>query len=311
MSSNDLTFSRRGFIRDRRGRRRAAAAGGVHGRARHQPRRQPRRASGSAGASREAGQRATDLHRRAPAARSPTFPPPARSTRTASSPIPRTRSRRCRPRRLAWAARCCPTPTTALPRRPLRSSRTRPGKTVNKELNADVQFTIIAQADYLTKLATVMAGNDLPDVMLIPGASASGAAQVQDLTQFLEAQGADLTPYPGRRRGQGLSQPGGHSDVRLEELRLRAQRQAVHAADRALLPGQHAAEELGGLRPGDRQGLRAQERRRLQARPPAAQPSRHRTSGPSARTSTRCTTSISSPRCSARPTTGRSIPAAS
>ena len=31
-------------------------------------------------------------------------------------------------------------------------------QTVNKELNADVQFTIIAQADYTTKLATVMAG---------------------------------------------------------------------------------------------------------------------------------------------------------
>ena len=56
---------------------------------------------------------------------------------------------------------------------------------VNKELNAEVSFTIIAQADYLAKLATVMAGNDLPDIMLIPGANASGAAQVQGLTQFL------------------------------------------------------------------------------------------------------------------------------
>src|SRR5215471_1695372 len=65
----------------------------------------------------------------------------------------------------------------------------------NKQLNADVSFTIIAQSDYLTKLATVMAGNDLPDVMLIPGATPSGASQVQSLTQFLQAKAADLTPY--------------------------------------------------------------------------------------------------------------------
>jgi putative aldouronate transport system substrate-binding protein len=65
----------------------------------------------------------------------------------------------------------------------------------NKQLNADVSFTIIAQSDYITKLATVMAGNDLPDVMLIPGNTNSGAAQVQNLTQFLQAKAADLTPY--------------------------------------------------------------------------------------------------------------------
>src|SRR5690242_357117 len=68
-------------------------------------------------------------------------------------------------------------------------------QTVNKELNAEVSFTIIAQADYTTKLQTVMAGNDLPDIMLIPGAGPSGASQVQNLTQFLQAQAADLTPF--------------------------------------------------------------------------------------------------------------------
>jgi putative aldouronate transport system substrate-binding protein len=68
-------------------------------------------------------------------------------------------------------------------------------QTVNKELNADVQYTIIAQADYITKLATVMAGNDLPDVMLIPGPGGSGASRVPGLTQFLATQCADLTPY--------------------------------------------------------------------------------------------------------------------
>ena len=69
-------------------------------------------------------------------------------------------------------------------------------QTVNKELNADVQFTIIAQADYTTKLQTVMAGNDLPDVMLIPGGGAAGTT-IQNLTQFLGAQAADVTPYLG------------------------------------------------------------------------------------------------------------------
>jgi putative aldouronate transport system substrate-binding protein len=67
---------------------------------------------------------------------------------------------------------------------------------VNKQLNADVQYTIIAQADYRAKLATVMAGNDLPDFMLIPGPAATGIG-IQGLTQFLERQTADLTPYLG------------------------------------------------------------------------------------------------------------------
>src|SRR6266516_5713572 len=40
---------------------------------------------------------------------------------------------------------------------------------VNKQLNATVQFNIVAPADYAAKMATVMAGDDLPDVMLFPG----------------------------------------------------------------------------------------------------------------------------------------------
>ncbi len=69
-------------------------------------------------------------------------------------------------------------------------------QTTNKDLNADVQFTIISQADYTTKLQTVMAGNDLPDIMLIPGGGAAGTT-IQNLTQFLSAQAADLTPFLG------------------------------------------------------------------------------------------------------------------
>ncbi|MBV9596846.1 MAG: extracellular solute-binding protein [Chloroflexi bacterium] len=61
---------------------------------------------------------------------------------------------------------------------------------VNKQLNATVQFQIIAQADYPTKLATMMAGNDLTDFILI-------GKGVQNLTPFLQAKCADLTPYLG------------------------------------------------------------------------------------------------------------------
>jgi putative aldouronate transport system substrate-binding protein len=68
---------------------------------------------------------------------------------------------------------------------------------VNKQLNANVQFTIVAPADYPAKIGTTMAGDDLPDVMLFPGGlnvtiSQSGTA---NLPQFLQTKCADLTPY--------------------------------------------------------------------------------------------------------------------
>jgi putative aldouronate transport system substrate-binding protein len=40
---------------------------------------------------------------------------------------------------------------------------------INKQLNANVQFTVVAPGDYAAKMGTVMAGDDLPDVMLFPG----------------------------------------------------------------------------------------------------------------------------------------------
>ena len=36
---------------------------------------------------------------------------------------------------------------------------------VNKALNANVQYQIVTSADYPVKLGTVMAGNDLPDLL--------------------------------------------------------------------------------------------------------------------------------------------------
>src|SRR5215831_5926125 len=49
---------------------------------------------------------------------------------------------------------------------------------VNKQLNATVDFQIILQSDYPAKLATMMAGNDLTDFVLI-------GKNVQNLTAFL------------------------------------------------------------------------------------------------------------------------------
>ncbi len=70
-------------------------------------------------------------------------------------------------------------------------------KAVNQALNAKVQFNIVSPADYTTKLATTMAGGDLPDATFLyaaPGiTSALGTAP--GTPQFLEAQAADLTPY--------------------------------------------------------------------------------------------------------------------
>ena len=70
-------------------------------------------------------------------------------------------------------------------------------KQVNKELNANVQFQIATAADYATRLATIMAGNDLPDIVWFataPGAaSALGASP--DLPKFIELTAEDLTPY--------------------------------------------------------------------------------------------------------------------
>jgi len=68
---------------------------------------------------------------------------------------------------------------------------------VNKELNADVQFNILPSGDYAVRMATLMAGNDVPDMMFFwqpPGAtSAIGALNGEP--QFVESTCADLTPY--------------------------------------------------------------------------------------------------------------------
>ncbi len=65
---------------------------------------------------------------------------------------------------------------------------------INQQLNANFQINRPPPADYSAKLATIMAGNDLPDIMCFrygPTFTPAG------LPQFLEKSMADLTPYLG------------------------------------------------------------------------------------------------------------------
>ncbi|MBV9323751.1 MAG: hypothetical protein JO352_08205 [Chloroflexi bacterium] len=62
---------------------------------------------------------------------------------------------------------------------------------VNKQLNASVQMSLVTGADYAVKIGTVMAGNDLPDIMHIY----NGIGAAPNLPEFFKAQCADLTPY--------------------------------------------------------------------------------------------------------------------
>ena len=68
---------------------------------------------------------------------------------------------------------------------------------VNKQLNADVRFNNPLSADYNAKLAAVMAGNDLPDIILFNGGltNITSISGVSNLGAFLEQSMADLTPY--------------------------------------------------------------------------------------------------------------------
>jgi putative aldouronate transport system substrate-binding protein len=64
---------------------------------------------------------------------------------------------------------------------------------VEQQLNATVVMNIVPMADYKVKLATTLAGNDLPDIIhLSPGYSAAAS-----LPEFFKAKCADLTPYLG------------------------------------------------------------------------------------------------------------------
>jgi putative aldouronate transport system substrate-binding protein len=66
---------------------------------------------------------------------------------------------------------------------------------INKQLNVDFKMNIVAPGDYVAKLATVMAGNDFPDLLFFYYNLQTAITAVAGVPQFLEAQGADLTPY--------------------------------------------------------------------------------------------------------------------
>ena len=68
---------------------------------------------------------------------------------------------------------------------------------VNKALNANVEFDGVTQADYSVKLGTLMAGNDMPDMVYLytRAGSSSTLAAATGTPQFLQAKAADLTPF--------------------------------------------------------------------------------------------------------------------
>jgi putative aldouronate transport system substrate-binding protein len=75
---------------------------------------------------------------------------------------------------------------------------------VNKALNSDFQMTQVAGADYQLRMATMMAGNDVPDLIHLyfgitgpfvpPGTAEFVKAKCQDLTKFLA--GDAIKDYP-------------------------------------------------------------------------------------------------------------------
>ena len=62
---------------------------------------------------------------------------------------------------------------------------------VNKQINANMRVLQVPQSDYMARAATIMAGNDLPDLFALTP-NTLGIAQ---LPRFLRSSYADLTPY--------------------------------------------------------------------------------------------------------------------
>jgi putative aldouronate transport system substrate-binding protein len=65
---------------------------------------------------------------------------------------------------------------------------------INEQLNVNFQMNRPPAADYTSKLATIMAGNDLPDILCF---RYGPNFTPPNLGQFLEKSMADLTPYLG------------------------------------------------------------------------------------------------------------------
>ncbi|WP_338695905.1 extracellular solute-binding protein [Streptomyces sp. Q6] len=61
---------------------------------------------------------------------------------------------------------------------------------VNEALGVDIEFTVVADADYRSKMATVFAGDDIPDVVNL-----GGGYVLPREAQFVKTRCADLTAY--------------------------------------------------------------------------------------------------------------------
>src|SRR5262245_33553560 len=61
---------------------------------------------------------------------------------------------------------------------------------LNKRVGATLRLTITPFADYGQKIPTIIAGNDMPDLLFLPNGQ-----PVPGFPQFLDARCADLTPY--------------------------------------------------------------------------------------------------------------------
>jgi putative aldouronate transport system substrate-binding protein len=62
---------------------------------------------------------------------------------------------------------------------------------VNTAIGANMKVNMVPTAEYNTKLATTIAGNDIPDLVFL------SSLQILGIPQFLEKACADLTPYVG------------------------------------------------------------------------------------------------------------------
>ncbi|NEB74480.1 extracellular solute-binding protein [Streptomyces sp. SID14478] len=61
---------------------------------------------------------------------------------------------------------------------------------LNKALGVEIEFTVVPDADFRTKMATLMAGDDLPDIIAI-----GGGYTLPREAQFVKSRCADLTEY--------------------------------------------------------------------------------------------------------------------
>jgi putative aldouronate transport system substrate-binding protein len=73
---------------------------------------------------------------------------------------------------------------------PKSASQNRFWAAVNEALGVNIEFTVVPDSDYMTKMATMMAGNDLPDVINL-----GGGHTLPREAEFVAAQCADLSSY--------------------------------------------------------------------------------------------------------------------